>query len=367
MTGRQAALILLSTLSLIQTAEVAEHISVTVAEPGGSLTLTCLFHGNEAGLFYWYKLKFGYMVETVAAGTFKTIQLQGQFNNSRFIVTKLDAQYVLNITNVSKDDEATYFCQAGSAYIMKFVNSTLLIVNGKVCSFSVFVYCFVKNKQPFVNCLFVNHTDRKQQKSFYVEQSPETESVQLGDSVNLQCSLLSKNKENEDQCPGEHSVYWFRSGSAKTHPSIIYTHSKEREERSCFYSLSKTIQSSSDTGTYYCAVVTCGEILFGEGTKVETRQDLYQYLIVLGLLLGCCVIANVALIISRTQTSVCKLCKGGASRHDGSVDDQPSNVDGEAEALNYVALDFPSRNAKRWTNNRELPQDCLYSDTRDYQ
>ncbi|XP_042349422.1 uncharacterized protein LOC121948184 isoform X2 [Plectropomus leopardus] len=338
MTGRQAALILLSTLSLIQTAEVAEHISVTVAEPGGSLTLTCLFHGNEAGLFYWYKLKFGYMVETVAAGTFKTIQLQGQFNNSRFIVTKLDAQYVLNITNVSKDDEATYFCQAGSAYIMKFVNSTLLIVN-----------------------------DRKQQKSFYVEQSPETESVQLGDSVNLQCSLLSKNKENEDQCPGEHSVYWFRSGSAKTHPSIIYTHSKEREERSCFYSLSKTIQSSSDTGTYYCAVVTCGEILFGEGTKVETRQDLYQYLIVLGLLLGCCVIANVALIISRTQTSVCKLCKGGASRHDGSVDDQPSNVDGEAEALNYVALDFPSRNAKRWTNNRELPQDCLYSDTRDYQ
>ncbi|KAF3838694.1 hypothetical protein F7725_010462 [Dissostichus mawsoni] len=116
--------------------------------------------------------------------------------------------------------------------------------------------------------LLLNHAD--QRKSVYVKQSPKTKSVQPGDSVTLECSLLSKNKENADQCPGEHNVSWFRSGSGESRPSIIYTHSEEQKERSCVFSLSKTIHNSSDTGTYYCAVATCGQILFGEGTTVET-------------------------------------------------------------------------------------------------
>ncbi|XP_044062382.1 uncharacterized protein LOC122880888 isoform X2 [Siniperca chuatsi] len=281
MIGGLAALILLSTLS--QTTDVPHQISLTVAELGNNFTLTCPLTRDKAGLFYWFKLKFGYMVQTVAAGTFDKITLKEQFDNSKFTVTKGDAQYFLNITNVSKEDEATYFCQAGSAYKMKFISGTLLAVN--------------------------DH--KNQQKPVYVRQSPETESVQPGGSVTLQCSLLSKNKE--DQCPGEHSVYWFRAGSGESHPGVIYTHrnsSDEQEERSCVYSLSKTIHNSSDTGTYYCAVVTCGEILFGEGTKVETRQELWPFVIVLGTLLAGFVIVTVALIISRNQKPVCKHCNG---------------------------------------------------------
>ncbi|KAF1384993.1 hypothetical protein PFLUV_G00125990 [Perca fluviatilis] len=338
MIGRLTALILLSTLSLIQTAEVPDQISLTVIELGDSLSLTCSVSGIEAGLFYWYKLKFGHMVQTVAAGTFDKITLQEPFTNSRFTVTTVNNQHVLNITNVSKEDEATYLCQAGSAYQMEFINGILLAVNDH------------KNLQ----------------KAVYVKQSPETESVQPGDSVTLQCSLLSKTKGNIDQCPGEHSVYWFRSGSGESHPGIIYTHSDEEEERSCVYSLSKTIQNSSDTGTYYCAVVTCGEILFGEGTKVETRQELCPFVIVLGTVLAGCVIVIAALIIFRKQKPVCKHCKVEASNH-AQYEDQPRNVDFEAAALNYVALDFPSRNAKRLKNTRELPQDCLYSGTADFQ
>ncbi|XP_029297571.1 uncharacterized protein LOC115014686 [Cottoperca gobio] len=341
MIGRLAALILLSTASLIQTAEVPHQISSTVVELGDNLTLSCSFSENEAGLFYWYKIKFGYMVQTVASGTLKSIKLQGQFDNSRFEVTNLNAQYVLNIRNVNKEDEATYFCLAGSAYIMKLINGTLLAVNDH------------KNVQ----------------KSVLVKQSPETESVRPGDSVTLQCSLLSTDKENADQCPGEHDVYWFRSGSGGSHPSIIYTHSDEQKERSCVYSLSTTIQNSSDAGTYYCAVVTCGQILFGEGTKVETKQKLDPLLIVLVMLLACCLIGIAALIISRNQKPVCEHCKGKASnraQRARSAEDQPTNVDGEVQ-LNYVVLDFPSQKAKRWRNNRELPQDCLYSGTSDYQ
>ncbi|XP_035529109.1 uncharacterized protein LOC118336548 [Morone saxatilis] len=155
--------------------------------------------------------------------------------------------------------------------------------------------------------------DRNQQKSVNVKQHPETASVQPGHSVTLQCSLLPKNKETRVQCPGEHSVYWFRAGSGQSHPEVIYTHrnsSDEQEERSCVYSLSKTIRNSSDTGTYYCAVVSCGEILFGEGTKVETKNPV---VLVLGLLLACCVTVIVVLIFYVNRRTVCEHCK--ASEH----------------------------------------------------
>ncbi|KAF3838698.1 hypothetical protein F7725_010466 [Dissostichus mawsoni] len=282
--------------TLIQTAEDSHQISLTRVELGGNLTLTCSVFKNEARMVYWYKLKFGYMFQTVAAGTFDKIQLQGQFNNSRFNITKLHAQNILNIRNVAKEDEATYFCQAGSAYKMEMINGTLLVVN--------------------------DHKNRK--KSIYVKQSPKTKSVQPGDSVTLQCSLLSKNKESADQCPGEHNVYWFRSGSGESQPSIIYTHSEEQKERSCVFSLSKTIHNSSDTGTYYCAVATCGQILFGEGTTVET------IVLVLGALLACS-LTLIVILTFYVNRGVCRHCK--------DYDLQ----DGDEEAVNYAALNYSTR------------------------
>nr|XP_046261716.1 uncharacterized protein LOC124067952 isoform X2 [Scatophagus argus] len=274
MIGRLSALIFLSMLS--QTIGIPDQIPLTVAEPGENFTLTCPGPEDRTGMFYWFKLKFGYVVQTVASGSFYKVELQGQFNTSRFTVQKRDGVFVLYIKNVSKEDEATYICQAGATYVMKFTHQMFFAVK--------------------------DH--KNQHKSVYVKQSPTTTSVQPGDSVTLQCSLLFKNKTNGVRCPGEHSVYWFKAGYGKSHPSIIYTHnhsSDEQEKRSCDYSLSETIRDSSDNGTYYCAVVTCGKILFGEGTTVETREELCPFVIVSGTLLICCVIVIVALIICRNQ------------------------------------------------------------------
>ncbi|XP_075959713.1 immunoglobulin kappa light chain-like [Anarhichas minor] len=255
---------------LIQTAEDPHQLSLTLTELGGNVTLQCSVSETES--FYWYKQPLGYMVQQVVTVIVGKMTLSEQFINPRFEVTERNAQYFLTIRNISKEDEATYFCVHGARYSYSFVNGTFLVVK-----------------------------DRNHQKSLYVKQSPETESVRPGDSVTLQCSLLSKNKENRVQCPGERSVHWFRSGSGESHPGIIYTHSDKQEERSCVYSLSKTIQTSSDAGTYYCAVATCGEILFGEGTKVETRtiQDWDPVNIILGALLALCVIVIAILVFSR--------------------------------------------------------------------
>ncbi|XP_039669686.1 uncharacterized protein LOC120566983 [Perca fluviatilis] len=337
MIRRLAVLILLSTMYLIQTAEVPHPISLTVVEVGRNVTLECPVFDKGVKFFYWYKQPLGYTVQPVIAETHGKLIIRKEFNNSRFTATKMDAQYFLTITNISKEDEATYFCHYGALYT-ESSNGFFLAVN-----------------------------DRNQQKAVYVKQSPETESVKPGNSVTLQCSLLFKTKGNTDQCPGEHSVYWFRSGSGESHPGIIYTHSDEEEERSCVYSLSKIIQNSSDTGTYYCAVVTCGEILFGEGTKVETRSELEPVVLVLGVLLACCVTVITALIFYRNRRNVCEHCKGAlsASHHrdnDRTTVDQSNDLDGEARAMNYAGLDFSTREVKSGKRKkRESPPECVYS------
>ncbi|XP_068588178.1 immunoglobulin kappa light chain-like [Cebidichthys violaceus] len=334
MIGGLSALILLCTVYLIQAAEVPHQLSLTLVELGGNVTLQCPVSGEDSTFFYWYKQPLGYMVQHVASVLVGRVTVSEEFNNLRFNVTERNA---LTIRNISKEDEATYFCLIGSRYSHSFVNGTFLVVK-----------------------------DRNQQRSFYVKQSPDTESVQPGDSVTLQCSLLSKNKENRVQCPGEHSVYWFRSGSGESHPGLIYNNSDEQEGRSCVYSLSKTIQTS-DAGTYYCAVATCGEILFGEGTKVETRSELDPVVLVLGVLLACCVIVIVLLIFFRNQRKVCENCKGAerASYHLGhsrSPVDQSHDLDAEAKEVNYAALDFSKRKVKRGKRKkRESPQECEYS------
>ncbi|XP_071314395.1 uncharacterized protein [Trachinotus anak] len=335
MIGRLAALILLCTGSLTQTAEVPHLISLTVVEVGDNVTFQCPV-SDRGGRLNWYKQPLGHMVQKVADVIVGKITVSEKFG--RFTVTKKEAQSLLTIRNVSKEDEATYFCHSAAGYLQTFSNGTFLAVN-----------------------------DHNQQKDIYVKQSPETASVQLGALMTLQCSLLSTNKGNRVQCPGEHSVHWFRAGSGGFHPGIIYTHSSrrdEQEERSCAYSLSKTIHNSSDAGTYYCAVVTCGQILFGEGTKVETRHvsELDPVVLVLGGLFACCVTVIAVLTLSDSDH-----CKGAMSAslhlgYDESTVDEASDLDGETKAVNCAALGCSTGTVRRGKKIRkEYIQECVYS------
>uniref|UniRef100_A0A3Q2VXA9 Ig-like domain-containing protein n=1 Tax=Haplochromis burtoni TaxID=8153 RepID=A0A3Q2VXA9_HAPBU len=322
--------------------EIPQQMSLHVAKLGDDVNLTCV--KNNAEFSYWYKLNFGYMLETVAIGTYGKISLSGQFNNSRFNATKVGHVHSLIIRNVNKEDEATYLCHAGSVYETEFINGTILAV-----------------KDP-----------KTQLKSVTVKQTPDMESVHLGDTMTLQCSLLSKNENDTDQCPDEDKVHWFKGGS-ESHPGVIYHGSlRNKEDGRCDYSLSKTITNSSDAGTYYCAVVTCSEILFGEGTK---RSVSPKGLCILAVHIVICIYITLHVQL-QTMTMFCVFninCKTVLKwlLNSNSVFCLLISVnnlqDGEEVGVNYAALDFPSRKAKKWKNKWELPDDSIYSGMIDYQ
>ncbi len=103
-----------------------------------------------------------------------------------------------------------------------------------------------------------------------IVQGPVSETIQPGGSVTFNCTV------HTGTCDGEHSVYWFRHGSRQ---GVLHTHgdqwkqTPESPSQSCVYHLQKTNLNSSDAGTYYCAVASCGEILFGNGSKLLIEDD----------------------------------------------------------------------------------------------
>ncbi|KAL3973323.1 elongation factor 1-delta [Sarotherodon galilaeus] len=332
MIGRLVSLILLSTLSVTEMNEVPQQISLTVAKLGDNVTLTCDLSGSDTKLFYWFKLNFGYMIQTVTKGTYEKMSLNGQFNNSRFSATKVGKMLSLNIRNVSKEDEATYFCQAGSSQSISFINGTIVAVNDP----------------------------KTQQKSNTMKQTPAVESVRLSEPKTLQCSFLSKDENGKHQSPNEDKVHWFK-GVSESHPGIIYHGSiKNKEDRRCDYSLSKTITNSPDAGMDYCALVTCGEILFGKRTKVEI-VIWSMVMVYLNICAFCCI-----LLLESFYRCVPTI---GASHSSASLGKSMSGCwrEGEEVELNYVALDFPSRKSSRLKSKKESPECTIYSGIREGQ
>ncbi|KAF5896197.1 putative immune-type receptor 1 precursor, partial [Clarias magur] len=99
-----------------------------------------------------------------------------------------------------------------------------------------------------------------------------------GESLKLQCSVQAFTSSCEEQ-----SVYWFRHRSGESHPGIIYTHGDGSVEckkiseagsptQSCVYTLPKRKLTTSNNGTFHCAVAACGQILFTNGIKVEGNK-----------------------------------------------------------------------------------------------
>ncbi|KAG7239915.1 hypothetical protein INR49_028166 [Caranx melampygus] len=145
MIGKLAALVLLSAISLTQTTEDPALISLTVVELGGNVTLTCPVLETEGDFFHWFKQPLGHMVQTIASGVLGKVTPTEQFKGSRFAITRGVGQSLLTISNVCKEDEATYFCQNETKYSQNFVSGTFLAVNGKT-SYTFIVGAYVTDR-----------------------------------------------------------------------------------------------------------------------------------------------------------------------------------------------------------------------------
>uniref|UniRef100_A0A3Q3N3J2 Uncharacterized LOC113144724 n=1 Tax=Mastacembelus armatus TaxID=205130 RepID=A0A3Q3N3J2_9TELE len=217
---------------------------IKTAAVGENVVLTCTRQPSEAvATLYWIKFVAGNVPEILG----KTFNFDhDEENRISHITTKQEPEkFVLHITDTKLSDTAFYYCLKTRSRNITFVKGIFLRITG-----------------PESNIIAVI-------------QDFSSDPVRPGDSVTLQCSVLSDSES--DTCPRDHSVYWFRAGSDESLPSLIYApKNSDQCERSpevpsqqkCVYNFSKNI-SSSDAGTYYCAVATCGQILFGNGTKLD--------------------------------------------------------------------------------------------------
>ncbi|XP_062282109.1 uncharacterized protein LOC133986297 [Scomber scombrus] len=322
-------------------------ITVQLGEPAN---LTCAFSDvklSSEGV-YWYKQTAGDTLKLIVKLTKHTApDYAPEFTASRFKVPRSKNLINLTILRTTEEDEGMYHCG-----VKDWINTNW-----------TGIYLLVKG-----------NTERTS--NYTVVQRPTvSDPVRPGDSVTLQCSVLSDS--GNKTCSGGHSVYWFRTGSDLSHPDFIYTDGSSPDEcrkksdlnlspKSCDYHFSKKV-NSSDAGTYYCAVATCGKILFGNGTKLEqvkTTHSAFIGIVILFVCLAVSVVANIVLICNRSLR-VCEQYKGKESTISESQHDnlrQPVHDITQADdTMNYAALNFSERKAKRGRKKREFSEDSVYS------
>uniref|UniRef100_A0A671LY13 Novel immune-type receptor 12 n=1 Tax=Sinocyclocheilus anshuiensis TaxID=1608454 RepID=A0A671LY13_9TELE len=222
---------------------------------GETITLECLISQSYENYFSWFRQSLGeapICILSLYAET-STPTFYGDFkNDKRFTVLKQGSLFALTIKDTKPSDTGIYYCGARDYDLITF-SSGLFVISG------------VNTKQHHIK-QFLSAMDSGTLVNEH-EFNP-------GDSVNLHCSVLT------EKCVGHHSIYWFRHESGDTHPGIIYKHGnindqceksseKDSHVQSCIYNLPKKNLSLTDAGTYYCAVAMCGEILFGNGSRLE--------------------------------------------------------------------------------------------------
>lgn len=163
---------------------------------------------------------------------------------------------------------------------------------------------------------------------------PPSDHVYQGDPVALQCSLLSNTEKKT--CSGNHSVFWFRAGTDQSQPSLIYAHgntgdecNKSAEDPSqykCDYSFSKNV-NTADAGSYYCAVATCGQIVFGNGTKLNVKGKMSNvYQTIQNILISAEYICQISNVTTTTKILMMGFLYFSRAQHMGLAEGQYSSL-----------------------------------------
>ncbi|KAM7000526.1 uncharacterized protein LKV04_005381 [Tautogolabrus adspersus] len=271
-------------------------ISVTSFGLGEAGTLTCPLPDFEYSntRVKWYKQSVGdtlVLITTLMKGATNP-KFEKAFPSSRFEANFNVTTCSLTILKTVPEDEAVFHC-AISTWNEDHWTGTYLSLKG--------------------------NAERKTDVT--VAQWP-TVSHSAEDSITLRCSVLSDSQETT--CPSEHSVHLIGVRSDESHANIMYTDGNRRDKcdnksevhsapKTCIYHFSKNARSS-DHGTFYCAVATCGEVLSDNGTKLDGTSlwslELKKDAIILCLLCAVLVISVtvMALLIYGIKKHKCEYC-----------------------------------------------------------
>uniref|UniRef100_A0A673VVW8 Uncharacterized LOC115194314 n=1 Tax=Salmo trutta TaxID=8032 RepID=A0A673VVW8_SALTR len=334
--------------------DVIQPDPVIVTQLGQSVSLTCFCQSNLMVRVAWFKQTVGQKPLLMASSYYRT-QKTFYFNNftkdfnetKRLSVERGVGSSNLTISKTESRDSAIYYCGTMEVGTVIFGEGTSLIVKDSGS----------------------NHMS--------VLQQPVSESVQPGDSVTLKCTIHTKT------CSGDHSVYWFRHGSGDSHPGIIYTHGDRSDQcekspeagsptQSCVYNLPKRNLSLSDAGTYYCAVASCGEILFGKGTKLDygCKEDHVLLVYCLGVALALCVILIIVLgcVMYKMTKKTSLQCGGTHPQPSGPAVPSSPNQDKEHDdslpSVHYAALNIIHKKPKTRRQRSAMETDTVYSGVR---
>ncbi|XP_067257274.1 immunoglobulin kappa light chain-like [Chanodichthys erythropterus] len=297
-----------------------EDVTVQV---GDDVTFYCFHPKDQMNRVMWFKQTLGEKPALVASSYHwsQDSVVHDEFKKSkRFKVNSGLDSFNLTIERTVQSDSATYYCAGSFSNLVYFGVGTNLVLRGS-----------------------------KSNRIHILQQSGTTSS---DGNVTLQCTI-----QNEQQsCEGEHRVYWFRQESRKSSPGIIYAQESCKNSsvtasptRSCVYNLS---MRNINPGTYYCAVVTCGEILFGHGINLdiddEHKGQHVQFYILIGLaaLLIINFITNVLLCVTKT--------KGNTSQQVHATDNIQSSAQYHGTSdMNYAALKFKTQNSRQQKVGRQ--------------
>ncbi|XP_067435515.1 uncharacterized protein [Thunnus thynnus] len=229
--------------AVTQSSALTQDTGVLSASVGDNVTLHCFYDSQVAMHFSWYQQTLGkgpQRLSTIYKYDKSSKDFHWSEKNPRFSVERKEGTNHLHISNIQFSDSASYFCGSSHSNMIEFGEGVFLSV--------------------------------KEANLKEIVQGPSSETVQPGDSVTFNCTVQT------GTCDGERRVYWFRHGSRQ---GILHTHVDQSKHvstaqsisQSCVYHFQKTNLSSSDAGTYYCAVASCGEILFGSGSKLLIKDD----------------------------------------------------------------------------------------------
>lgn len=347
---------LLFRTGFITSAAVVQKKVLETFAAGETITLECLISEDHENYVSWFKQSLGEAPTCILSlyADASTPTFYGDFkNDTRLTAVKKNNHFTLIIKDLKPSDTGIYYCGARDYDHITFGNGMFLNYKGvNTRQHHIKQFLSAGNSSTWVN---------------EYEFNP-------GDSVNLHCTVLT------ERCEGNYSVYWFRHESGDTPPGILYKHGnrndqcnksseKDSHTQSCIYNLPKRNLGLTDAGTYYCAVAMCGEILFGNGSRLEIGEPISEWAwtdIKVPVLVATNILCLVIIAIL--------LCMRAQKRQETFSETQPLQTtlssspanEGVPEEISYAAVHFHGRNSNRHETERSSRTHVVYSAARGY-